>query len=96
MTDRSLHSQNGAFNERWLQPGGLVPVDIPTIGILLAEIMRLRERRSGPAGRDTIIEECAEAVEGSLKERQPSAFYADVIRSMKGKAASEAGAGSEK
>lgn len=33
--------------------------------------------------RGDVIEECAVAVEGSLKERQPAAFYADVIRALK-------------
>jgi len=33
--------------------------------------------------RDKIIEECAEAIEGCLKERQPSDFYAAVVRALK-------------
>ena len=35
------------------------------------------------SARDAAIEECAEAIEGSLKERQPTAFYADVVRNLK-------------
>jgi hypothetical protein len=30
------------FDERWLQPGGIVPVDVPTTGALVREILRLR------------------------------------------------------
>ena len=30
------------FDERWLQPGGIVPVDIQTTGALVREIERLR------------------------------------------------------
>ena len=30
------------FDERWLQPGGVVPVDMPTTGALVREIQRLR------------------------------------------------------
>lgn len=35
------------------------------------------------ARRKEVIEECAEAVEGSLKERMPTDFYAAVIRKLK-------------
>ena len=31
------------FDERWLLPGGIVPVDMPTTGALVREIQRLRE-----------------------------------------------------
>jgi hypothetical protein len=31
------------FDERWITPGGLCPVDIPTTGLLVREIIRLRK-----------------------------------------------------
>lgn len=31
------------FDERWLQPGGVVPVDPQTTGALVKEIIRLRD-----------------------------------------------------
>jgi hypothetical protein len=38
------------FDERWLQPNGIVPVDPVTTGVLLREIIRMREqlRLNGP------------------------------------------------
>lgn len=32
------------FDERWLKPGAIVPVDIPTTGALVREIQRLRSQ----------------------------------------------------
>lgn len=39
------------FDERWLQPYGVVPVDAETTGILIREVMRLRATKvAAPEG----------------------------------------------
>ena len=77
------------FDERWLAPGGVVPVDIPTTGALIREVQRLRA--AVPEGREQVIEECAQTVEGLRthhphidNRRQDSAFNraAQEIRKM--------------
>jgi hypothetical protein len=35
-----------SFDESWLKPGGIVPVDIPTTGALVEEVLRLRAVQS--------------------------------------------------
>jgi hypothetical protein len=46
------YSYTVGFDERWLQPNGIVPVDPVTTGVLLREIIRMREqlRLNGPNG----------------------------------------------
>lgn len=39
------------FDERWLQPGGVVPVDVQTTWELVREIQRLRRLLPEEAGR---------------------------------------------
>jgi len=43
---------SSTFNEIWLPPGQIVPVDIPTTGELLREIRRLRALQSETAPQD--------------------------------------------
>lgn len=65
------------FDERWLQPGGLVPIDWNTVSALIAEVLRIRGVQS-VGTRDETIEECARIVERT--ERCP--FSADQLHGL--------------
>lgn len=63
------------FDERWLQPGGIVPVDEQTTWELVREIQRLRSLLPEATGtRDAIIEECAKVCDGYYKVKHAASI----------------------